>query len=301
MLGSKMMRLKFSKCPLVGCNLHSRFRNLLHLFTATPLVSVVTVVYNGAAYLERAMLSVWAQDYPEVEYIIIDGGSTDGTLDIIRRHEDKLAAWVSEPDRGISDAFNKGIAKSTGHLVGILNADDWYEPQAISRAVQAFLDGAEVIHGNQQYWLPDGQGGVTKDFTFTADQSKLPLEMTINHPTVFVARDVYQDLGLFRLDMRYAMDYELMLRFWLGHKRFVHIPVIQANMQLDGASDQNWPKAYYESYLAKRINGIGWGSAYPYYLKMMIRTTVARLLPSLGLGAVLIWFRSKFALTAKTK
>ena len=96
-----------------------------------PLVSIVTVVYNGAATIERTIASVLGQSYPNIEYIIVDGGSTDGTLDILRAHEDRVDLWVSERDGGIYDAMNKGVALCTGEWVGLINADDWYVDDAV--------------------------------------------------------------------------------------------------------------------------------------------------------------------------
>ena len=101
-----------------------------------PLVSVITVTYNAKSYLEQTIQSVFAQTYPHIEYIIIDGASTDGTLDIIKRHEKKIAFWVSEKDNGIYDAMNKGIRAANGELIGIINASDYYEPDTISEVVK---------------------------------------------------------------------------------------------------------------------------------------------------------------------
>lgn len=266
-----------------------------------PVISVVTVVYNGAAYLRQAIESVLGQNYPNLDYVIIDGGSTDGSLDIIDEYKNRLGYFISEPDQGISDAFNKGISAAKGELIGILNADDWYEPDTLNKVAQAFLNGqADIIHGNQQYWTTV-HGNTERDYIFSAKQELLPKEMTINHPTCFVRKAVYEQHGTFRTDMKYAMDYELMLRFWLAGARFQYLNHTLANMRLAGASDQHWRMAYVESYRAKRLNGISWGTAYPYYMKMVLRTTVARTLPKLGLGSVLAWFRRNFALTAKTK
>ena len=105
--------------------------------TACFKVSVVTVVYNGAATLERTIQSVLAQDLPDIEYIIVDGGSNDGTLDIIRRYEDRLTYWISEKDQGIYDAMNKGVSLCTGEWVGLINADDAYADGAVRSAMEA--------------------------------------------------------------------------------------------------------------------------------------------------------------------
>ena len=111
------------------------------------LISVITVSYNAVSTIEQTILSVINQTYSNIEYIIIDGGSTDGTIDIIRRYEDKIAYWVSEPDRGIYDAMNKGASKANGEYIAFLNSDDWYELDAVSIIAQ-FADGkTDLISG----------------------------------------------------------------------------------------------------------------------------------------------------------
>src|SRR5439155_13950516 len=101
----------------------------------TPLVSIITIVYNREAYLEQAINSVLQQSYPNIEYIVIDGGSTDNSVSIIKKYASKIQYWVSEPDNGIADAFNKGLMKANGNIIGFINADDWYEPIAVEKAV----------------------------------------------------------------------------------------------------------------------------------------------------------------------
>ena len=198
-----------------------------------PLVTIVTPVRNAAATLERTLRSVLAQDYPAIETIVVDGASTDGTLDILRRYDDKLDLWISEPDSGISDAFNKGIALATGDIVGILNADDWYEPDAVGKIVDAFAaTGADAVCGALQYWLGEQRGLV-----FYSNLENLRLESTVNHPTLFVRRAVYERHGLFQTRYRYAMDYDLILRFYLHGVRFHVLSDVLANMQLGGRSD----------------------------------------------------------------
>ena len=118
-----------------------------------PLVSIVTPSFNQAAFLEETIQSVLGQDYQPIEYIVIDGGSTDGSVDIIRRHEDRLAWWISEPDRGQAHALNKGFARAQGKYVGWLCSDDTLFPSAISRLVEALDDaaGAALAYGNARY------------------------------------------------------------------------------------------------------------------------------------------------------
>ena len=111
-------------------------------------VSIITVCYNSAKTIKRTIKSVAEQDYEEIEYIIIDGGSTDGTLDIIDRYKDKISVLVSEPDEGIYDAMNKGIARATGDIIGFMNSDDWYADGAIVAIAEAFKKTeAEIVYG----------------------------------------------------------------------------------------------------------------------------------------------------------
>lgn len=109
-------------------------------------VSIITVVYNGVKNIEQTIKSVLHQTYSNIEYIVIDGGSTDGSLDIIKKYSDSISYWVSEADKGIYDAMNKGISKATGDLIGIINSDDWYEPDAIMNMVTAYEENT-VLYG----------------------------------------------------------------------------------------------------------------------------------------------------------
>ncbi len=126
--------------------------------STAPRVTIITAVRNRAATLARTIESVLAQTYPEVEHVVIDGASSDGTVEVIRRYADRLAHWQSEPDRGISDAFNKGLAAARGDCIGLLNADDWLEPDQIERAVAALeRSGADFVFGDLLYHDPAGR------------------------------------------------------------------------------------------------------------------------------------------------
>ena len=120
--------------------------------TASGLVSVVTVLRNSVATFTRTFDSVSSQDHSSLEYIVVDGGSTDGTLDVLQNNQDRIGLWISEADQGISDAFNKGIALSRGEIIGLINGDDWYEPGAV-RAIVAEMQrtGADIACGGLQY------------------------------------------------------------------------------------------------------------------------------------------------------
>jgi len=257
-------------------------------------ISIITVVFNGKTHMEQTIKSVLSQTYSNIEYIIIDGGSTDGTIDIIKQYEDKLAYWVSEPDRGISDAFNKGIAKATGEIVGILNADDWYEVDTVEKVV-ANINKGDVLHGVMQYW--EGDEKLHKTYP---DDTLLPKEMTINHPTVFVKRWVYEKYGVFKLDYRYAMDYELMLRFFVNGVKFYALNDVLTNMRYEGVSDKMWKRALLESRKAKDENLQDQKLTNRlYYYKQFARAWLARFLQDAGFSGVVSLYRKKFAMVKK--
>jgi glycosyltransferase involved in cell wall biosynthesis len=202
-----------------------------------PLVSIVTIVYNGEQYLEQTIQSVLQQTYPHIEYIVIDGGSKDNSVDIIKKYQSRIAYWVSEKDEGVSDAFNKGIGKAKGEIIGLINADDWYEPYTVEKVVHA-MEQADVAFGDLRYYK-NGE----KDMVVIGSHDFLPNEMSVNHPTVFVKSSCYKKYGMFMPDYKYAMDYDLMLRLKIKGCRFIHIPEVLANMRWEGLSDQQWHKA----------------------------------------------------------
>lgn len=199
------------------------------------LVSVLTPCYNSAKTIEKTLECIEKQTYQNIEYIIVDGGSTDGTLELIKQHRSRLPeqfTLISEKDQGIYDAMNKGIGLAKGQLIGIVNSDDWYEEDTIEQVVKNYQGNAyEVVYGMQRTYL----NGKEKA-TFIYHHDFLPEQM-ITHPTCFVTRDAYKELGAFDLKYRSAADYDLMLRFYES-KRVVFTPVYQvlSNFQLGGMS-----------------------------------------------------------------
>ena len=154
-----------------------------------PLVSIITVAYNADPFIEKTIQSVLSQTYSPIEYIIIDGGSTDKTVDIIKKYNDHIAYWRSEKDNGISEAFNKGLSRAAGDIIGIINADDWYETDTIEKVVADF-GNTDIIYGDLQIWNKE-----KKDFIQKGDHGLLAKEMTVNHPTVFIKKDCYKKMG----------------------------------------------------------------------------------------------------------
>lgn len=194
-----------------------------------PLVSIVTVVRNNHKTLGRTIESVLTQGYPNLEYVIVDGGSTDGTLEIIKQHADRLDYYVSEPDKGIYDAMNKGLALCTGQLIGIINADDWYEPGAIQAVAQCHVEDPEcVVYGLVR--SHDERGPAICGSRYA---SRLPEKM-IPHPTCFIPATLYQRHGKFNPEYRIAGDYDLMLRLYTKGERFWLVEKVIANFAEGG-------------------------------------------------------------------
>lgn len=207
-----------------------------------PLVSIITVCLNSEKYIKQTIESVIKQTYDNIEYIIIDGGSTDRTLDIIRRYEDRIAYWVSEPDEGIYDAMNKGIDLSSGEIIGILNSDDWYEPNTVGKVVDTFLQHSEatLVHGAMVKWSINGK--IAARYSSKEKLSPI-LFMPFNHPTCFVKKDVYLRLGKFDTSFSTASDYDFALRFLKAGEIAIYIDDVLTNFRKSGVTGQrsNFP------------------------------------------------------------
>ena len=259
-----------------------------------PLVSIITIVYNREEHIADTIRSVAGQTYPDIEYIIVDGGSTDNTLSIIRSFDTAVTTLISEKDDGISDAFNKGIRIARGTIIGLINADDWYAPDAVEKVV-GIMEGYDVAYGDLQLWKNDHT-----DFIVKGDHRYLGAEMTINHPTVFVRRDCYERYGLFAVRYRCAMDYDLLLRLFVEGCRFVHVPAVLANMRWGGMSDVRWRLGCRETMLIKDNYFPGRKLRHRlYYYKQIVAIAVPRWLGWTGLNFIVRFYRSKFARVRK--
>lgn len=200
--------------------------------------SIITPCFNSSGYLRETIESIFSQDYPAIEYIIVDGGSTDGTVDIIREYadRDRRITWISEPDDGIADAFNKGIRMASGDVVGILNSDDRYAPGALMTVAEAVAVHPEcdVFHGNMLRYQGDTPLFLLKPSDV---EHNIWHEMPINHPATFVTQKAYRQVGPFDTGLKIAMDYDMMLRLHRAGFRFWHIDEVLAHMRYGGASD----------------------------------------------------------------
>ncbi len=181
-----------------------------------PLVSIITPSYNQAAFLDETIRSVLSQDYANIEYIVVDGGSTDGSVEIIKRYADRIAKWVSEPDEGQSHAINKGFRMATGDIVAWLNSDDLYFPDAVSTAVKRFVEHADLGLFYGHCVFIDRDGAFVRYFTEVEPYDEFRLRNCtdfIMQPTTFFKRETLFDIGLLDTRLHYCMDWDLWCRF----------------------------------------------------------------------------------------
>lgn len=231
--------------------------------------SIITVCFNSEKTIERTIQSVLHQTYQDFEYIIIDGASTDGTLQIIHRYEslfDGKLRLLSEPDKGIYDAMNKGIKMASGQLIGIVNSDDYYEPDA--------LEIVRTSYQNEKYMVLYGLLRTTIEgkeiMVYLKNHENLKHDM-ITHPTCFITRDTYEKFGVYSLKYPYSADYELMLRLQKHSEvKFKEIYHIISNFSLDGSSAS--VKAYRDTIRLKREYRL---ISVMFYMKEMIKTWLA--------------------------
>ena len=231
-----------------------------------PLVSIVTVVRNGEATLEKTIQSVESQTYQPIEHIIIDGSSTDGTLDIIRCHEHSIAYWLSEPDKGIYDGFNKGVAACTGEFIGILNADDWMSRDQIANAVASLQkSGADFVHGNIYYHKRNGQK-VFRQGNPEYAKTIRKIMTQLYHTTMLCRKELFTNVGLFRTTYKIGGDYDWFVR--LHNQGFIGIydSRITGHMNVGGVSTTFRRWAVFEGFVGCVKNGypffpalINWG------------------------------------------
>lgn len=222
-------------------------------FENQPLVSIITPSYNQACFIEDNIISVVSQDYPNIEHIIVDGNSKDNTIEMIKKHENSYnLKWVSEPDKGQSDAINKGFKMSNGEIIGWINSDDYYEKDAVSTAVEYMLRYPDIkmIYGDCN--LVDTTGSLIKKYpTQDFDYNVLLNENSgmIPQQSVFIRRQVIEKVGLIDISYHYAMDYEYWLRIGRDFK-IAYIPKMLASFRIQDdsktSSKYNSFKFYYD-------------------------------------------------------
>lgn len=227
-------------------------------------ISIITISYNSEVTIEKTIKSVLQQSYRPLEYVFVDGGSIDGTIKIIESYLSKLESvgietnLKSEPDKGISDAFNKGIERATGDIIGIINSDDQLAENAIQK-IASNIGDSDVICGDCS-WI-DEENELKYIRKSKMDLDKLKYEMVLMHPTCFVRKSAYNKWGKFDITFKYVMDKELMARFYRNGAKFNYIPEIIAIMAAGGASDANTKKVFDEGIRVATDNGVPKGLA----------------------------------------
>lgn len=213
--------------------------------------SIITICFNSEKTIERTIKSVLEQTYKDFEYIIVDGASKGGTLDIVKKYEPLFEGrmkWKSEPDKGIYDAMNKGIRMATGDIIGIVNSDDWLEPNTLDIVANAFVQNGKDTNalycGGINYHRTDGTikrwDANIKSFK---RQAPLYIMSGIRHPATFVPKQVYDKIGLFDDQMRLSADQDFILRCHFGGVRFVEMKQVLSNMSEGGLSTEGSERA----------------------------------------------------------
>lgn len=227
-------------------------------------ISVVTVTYNCAATIADCLASVASQQGVRHEHVVIDGASRDGTRELLEQHRQQLAILVSEPDAGLYDALNKGIARCTGDVVGFLHADDLYAgPQVLAQVAAAFADPrVDAVYGDLQYVSQHDAGQVVRHWRSTPfTRRQLEWGWMPPHPTLYLRRGVYDRLGVFDTRYRIAADYDFILRlFTQPGLKATHLPEVLVKMRVGGASNRslrNIVRKSVEDWRALRRNGVG--------------------------------------------
>ncbi len=226
-------------------------------------ISIVTVTFNAERFIESCVRSVINQTYQDIEYIVVDGSSQDDTLHILNRYNEKVNKIVSEKDKGMYDALNKGIKMATGEVVGLLNADDFFASNTVVADIAKTFEQskADVLYGDLWYVdQEDTDKALRKWKSKPYEHGMFQWGWMPAHPTFYAKRELFEKLGYYRLDMGSAADYELMIRFMHKHRvKSVYLPEVMVKMRAGGMSNSSVEarlKANKADLEAMKINGI---------------------------------------------
>ena len=207
-------------------------------------ISIITVSFNAARTIADTLESVAAQTHPEIEHIVVDGASTDSTLEIIQRHRKHISRLISEPDQGIYDAMNKGLVSATGEIIGFLNADDVYADNGVLERVSAIMakDDLDALFGDAEFVSPTRPNQPLRRYRSERFRpERIAWGWMPAHPALFLRRSVYERFGKFRTDYRIAGDFELVARiFHGGTLAYRHVPEVLVRMRTGGISTGGW-------------------------------------------------------------
>lgn len=220
------------------------------------MITIITVCFNSAKTIRQTIESVLNQTYTNIEYILIDGKSTDNTVAIIQEYAPLFAAkdityrWISEPDNGIYDAMNKGVKLATGEWIGIINSDDWYEPDNCAIIHEHLHLQNTILYGKIKYWKNNCPLFIRENENINL----LNKGMVIPHPTVFIPKAIYEKIGLFDVKFKIAADWEFMIRAWNSKINFYYIESLNANFACDGVSSGINNKTVSEKHQIRKLH-----------------------------------------------
>lgn len=231
-------------------------------------VSIITICYNRKATIANSIKSVLSQDYPNIEYIVIDGDSTDGTKEIIKFYAGKISKYLSEPDNGMYDAINKGLKIATGEIIGLMHSDDeFYNNEVISKIVAMFKmsPSSDGIYGDGIYVTNDKEEKIVRNrISGIYSQKKLESGWLPLHPTVYLKKDIIEKLGYYNLDFKIASDTEFLLRYLFKSKiNLAYLNTYIVKMRMGGLSTSR-KRAFevlYEDYRIYKYHGLSAFSA----------------------------------------
>ena len=232
--------------------------NYLEASNNKPMISIITVVFNGEKYLEQTIKSIIDQTYKNFEYIIIDGGSTDGTLEIIKKYEDKISYWISEKDKGISDAFNKGVMAAKGDYINFQGDGDGFLSSETLEEIFKDIKAGElsIISTRIQRVDEDGNKIYRSKFVKNFDKRSLLFRMSLPHQGLFVPRSYFEKYGLFDLNNKFCMDYEHLLRSYRNFPSVITTDIVSARWRDDGIGNGRTLEIFKEYDKIKRDNKI---------------------------------------------
>lgn len=223
-------------------------------------ISIITACYNADATIERTIKSVLNQSYKNIEYIIVDGGSSDKTLDIIERYSQGISNMVSEPDKGIYDALNKGVMLATGDFIGFLHADDAFASSHVIKKIAHLASNSDAVYGDLQY-VSENDKVIRHWESGLFSLKALKRGWMPPHPTLYIKRELYNQIGHFNLEYKIASDYDFMLRLLsVPNIKVSYLPEVVVLMRVGGASNKsisNIIKKSKEDYKAIKRNKIG--------------------------------------------
>jgi len=256
-----------------------------------PKISIITISYNCEKEIEGTIQSVINQTYTNKEYLIIDGGSTDGTMAIVEQYHDNIDIIVSEPDKGRSDAFNKGISRATGEYIVMINAGDLLADDALNKFAIAIIPGYDVIKGNTILW--NSKSGYKSIEHPIIKYHSIPFNFHVCHQSTYISKNAYEKYGDYKINYKIAMDFELMLRFTSKGAKFLKIDENLAIFRLGGISQTADETRFKEMKSAMLTNGHGTICTFVFMVYLHIRTNVRVLLDKISLDLKNIIVTSK--------